>query len=306
MSWVRGSWRYLSLALFWMGWSAVADPVRLGTYNVENYLLAPIGTRAAKSEASKEKVADSIQAMEADVVGLVELGGVAALDDLRARVARRGVEYRHAALVTGFDTNIQVGLISRFPLRTVRGHTNDSFLLAGRRLRTSRGFLEADVEVPGGRVLTVFVAHLKSRRTSAEANEADWRREEARILREKVDARLASDPGALIAVLGDLNDVKNSETIRVLLGKGRDRLVDTRPSESNGDTGFTPNPRWEPRTVTWTHYYGLEDSYSRVDYLLLHPKLEGMWDRSRSRIVVVPDWGQASDHRPLVVTLKFP
>lgn len=298
--------RWLVLWVSVAGMAASAGTLRLGSYNVENYLLVPTGTRVPKTEASKAKVAESVRSMAADVVGLVELGGRPALEDLQGRLGRSGLKYPHAALVTGYDTNIQVGLLSRFPLKSVRGHTNDTFLLGGRRLRVSRGFLEAEVDLGSGRALTVFVAHLKSRRAAAEADESEWRREEARLLRAKLDARLAEDPGARVVVLGDLNDTKNSEALRVLLGRGRGRLMDTRPAEANGDTGFTPNPRWEPRTVTWTHYYGVEDSYSRVDYILLHPNLESAWVPAGSRIVSVPDWGLASDHRPIVVTLEIP
>lgn len=281
-----------------------ADAVRLATYNVENYILTDTGSRQAKTEASKDKVAAVLHGVAPDVVGLQEVGGKAALIDLQSRLKARGLELPHSEIIFGFDTNIQVALLSRFPIVARRPHVEDTFLLSGRRFRVSRGILEADVQVASGYRLTLFVVHLKSRRAVPEADEGEMRREEARILREKVTARLKLEPRANVVVLGDFNDTKDSETVRLLVGRGSEQWVDTRPSERNGDTGFTPNPRWQPRTVSWTHYYGVEDSYSRIDYVLLHPNAASEWDAASSFLPTVPDWGLASDHRPVVVTLR--
>ena len=284
--------------------AAAAERVRLATYNVENYVLTATESRPAKSEGSKAKVAEVIRGLEADVLALQEVGGAEALEDLRGRARQLGLDYPHFERVTGADTNIQVALLSRFPIVARRPHVRDAFLLSGRRHRVSRGFIEVDVQVAPRYTLTVFVAHLKSRRPSAEADEAELRAAEAGVLREKIEARLREDPRANVAVMGDLNDTKDSEAIRAILGRGRGALVDTRPAERSGDTGYTPNPRWQPRTIVWTHYYGVEDTYSRVDYILLHPNAAREWVAKESWIPSIPDWGVASDHRAIVVTLE--
>ncbi|MBL9139441.1 MAG: endonuclease/exonuclease/phosphatase family protein [Verrucomicrobiales bacterium] len=281
-----------------------ADTIRVATYNVENYILAATESRPAKTEASKDKVAAVLQGLSPDLVGLQEVGGKPALMDIQSRLKARGLALPHAEIVHGFDTNIQVALLSRFPITALRPHVDDTYLLSGRRFRVSRGILEADVQVSPGYRLTVFVVHLKSRRAVPEADEGEMRRQEARILREKVVERLKLQPKANVVVLGDFNDTKDSESVRTLVGRGADQWVDTRPSERNGDTGFSPNPRWQPRTVSWTHYYGVEDSYSRIDYVLLHPNAASEWDATASFLPTVPDWGLASDHRPVVVTLR--
>ncbi len=281
-----------------------AERLRLATYNVENYLLDAAGTRVPKSEEAREQVAKVLKACGADVVALQEIGGEPALVDLRNRLAALGLVYTHHALVRGPDPHIQVALLSRWPITRREDHVGDSYLLSGRRFRVSRGFLEADVQGPRGYVLTVFVAHLKSRRTTPEADEAEMRRQEAILLRRRMDARLASAPRANAVAMGDFNDTKEAEPIRTLIGRSGTSWIDTRPAERNGDTGFSPNPRWQPRTVTWTHHYGVEDSYSRVDYILLHPNAAREWVKAESFLPLVPDWGRASDHRPVVVTLE--
>jgi len=128
------------------------------------------------------------------------------------------------------------------------------------------------------------------------------REQEAILLREKIDARLAADPDANLLVLGDLNDTKDSRAVRVVTGRGKGALVDARPGERNGDDEPSPNPRFEPRTVTWTHYYGKEDSYQRIDYILMSRGMAREWDAAGSWVVALPNWGTGSDHRPVVAT----
>lgn len=304
----RPTWASGALLVWWFAVLAAgaAEPerVRVGTWNLENYLLEPAGTRVAKPEAARARIAAVLEELAADVLALQELGGRAAVEDIRTRVGALGIDYPHVEFVQGHDTNIQVALLSRFPITARRPHTQDTYLLSGRRFQVSRGILEADVRIRPDYSLTVFTTHLKSRRTVPEADEAEMRREEARILREKIDLRARENPRANLVVLGDFNDTKETEAIRTLIGRGTAQLVDTRPSEANGDTGFTPNPRWQPRTVSWTHYYGVEDSYSRIDYILLDRNAAREWVPGESRILTVPDWGVASDHRPLLVVLE--
>lgn len=283
-----------------------ADEVRLATYNIENYLLSAGGNRAAKPEAAKAAVAEFLAGLRADIVGLQEVGGLEGLEDLRQRTARLGWEYGHWEHVRGWDTNIQVALLSRHPIVARRSHTGDAYLVSGRRYRVSRGILEVDVRVGAREVWTVFVVHLKSRRPVSHADQAEMRREEARILREKIDQRLRADPTARLLVLGDLNDTRDSEAVRAVIGRGRGRLADTRPAERRDGAGPVSNPAGpgDARVVTWTYFYGVKDTYDRIDYILLGPSLEKAWVRGASYLPVWDGWGIASDHRPVVVTLR--
>jgi len=203
--------------------------------------------------------------------------------------------------VPAFDTNIQVAILSRFPLVARRSHTNLGFLLQGRRFQVTRGFAEVDIQVNSNYVFTLIGAHLKSRRQGPQADQAELRVQEARKLRQIIDARLSANPTLNLVVAGDLNDVKDAESTRTVIGFGRTGLIDTRPAELNGDNQPNPNPRFEPRQVTWTHYYGKEDTYSRIDYILLSPGMAKEWLKGETRILALPNWGVASDHRPVVV-----
>ncbi len=279
-----------------------ADTFRVATYNLETYLDAPAGTRPTKSDAAKAKIRESLRAIQPDVVALQEVGGPRALTELREALRAEGLDYSHWELVTGLDTNIHVAVLSKFPFRARRPHPDDSFLLGGRRFRVSRGFAEVEVQVNSRYAFTLLTCHLKSRRPVPEADEAELRLEEAKLLRQHIDTRLAADPDANLIVLGDFNDVYDSPVVKTVLGHGNGKLLDTRPAERNGDNQPNPNPRFQPRHVTWTHFYGKEDTYSRIDYILLSPGMARAWVKAETYVLALPNWGTGSDHRPLVAT----
>jgi endonuclease/exonuclease/phosphatase family metal-dependent hydrolase len=283
---------------------AAAETFRVATYNVESYLDQPTETRAAKLAPAKAKVRECIRALKPDVLALEEMGGTNALLELRDSLKAEGLDLPYWEHVAGFDTNIHVAILSKFPFTARRPHTDDSFLLNGRRFRVSRGFAEVDIQVNTNYSFTLIAAHLKSKRAIAQADEADLRLEEAKLLRETVDARLAANPNGNLVVLGDFNDTKDAPSTRAVIGRGKQKLVDTRPAERNGDNTPSTNPAWEPRNVTWTHYYGKADSYERIDYILISPGLAREWVPSETYVLTLPNWGVGSDHRPLVATFE--
>lgn len=279
---------------------SAAEVFRVATYNLENYLDAPLGTRPAKSPEGRAKIRESLRALKADVVALQEIGGTNVLVELRASLKSEGLDYPFWEHVHGWDTNIQVAVLSRFPITARRPHTNDSFLLFGRRFRVSRGFAEVDIQVNDHYSFTLITTHLKSRRPVPDADEAELREQEALLLREKIEARLAANPNANVIVLGDLNDNQDSKSTRAVIGRGKQALIDTRPAERNGDNQPNPNPRYEPRRVTWTHHYGKEDTCGRIDYILLSRGLAREWNKEETYVLALANWGTGSDHRPVV------
>ena len=280
------------------------ETFRVATYNLENYLDTATPTRAAKSVESKAKIRESILALKPDVLAIEEMGGVSALLELRESLRSDGLDLPHWQLLSASDTNIHIALLSKFPFAATRPHTNDSFLLNGRRFHVSRGFAEVDIGVNPNYKFTLLAAHLKSRRAMAEADETEMRLEEAKLLREIVDARLASDPAVNLVVLGDFNDTKDSESTKTVIGRGKGKLVDTRPAERASDDLQAVDPQIEHRRVTWTHYYAKEDAYRRIDFLLLSKGMAREWVPSQTYVPTLANWGLASDHRPLVASFE--
>ena len=291
-------------ALFAPSCSGAAGVFRVATYNLENYLEGTIGTRPAKSAAGKAKIREGLRMAKADVLALQEMGDTNALFELRETLRAEGLDYPFWEHITGSDTNIHLAVLSKFPIVARHPHTNDSFLLFGRRFRVSRGFAEVDLQVGPNYRFTLITAHLKSRRLVPEADEAELREQEALLLREKIEARLIEKPDLNLIVLGDFNDTKDAPSTRALLGRGKRGLIDTRLSERNGDHPPDGRPRLEARTVTWTHYFGKEDTYSRIDYIFLSSGMAREWEKAESFILALPNWGVGSDHRPLVATFS--
>lgn len=276
------------------------DPFRVVTYNVENYLVRPTETRKIKPEPSRAMVVKGLVALKPDVLALQEIGDVDSLTELQGRLKAAGLDLPHAEHVRGYDTNIFVAVLSRFPIVSRHPHTNESYLLNGRRFRTSRAIAEVEIEPRPGYRFSLLTTHLKSKRAVADGDEAEMRTQEAMILREKLDALLQQKPDANFVVCGDFNDTRDTPAIRAVMGRGNKSLMDTRPAERNGDTAPSENPNWDPRRVTWTHYYGKEDSYSRLDYILVSRGMAREWRKEGTYILTLSDWGVASDHRPLV------
>jgi len=278
-----------------------SDTFSVATYNLENYIDETAGSRRPKSAAAKEKIREMIRAMKPDVLAVEEIGGTNTLLALRASLNADGLNYPHWSHVTGFDTNIHVAVLSRFPFSVCRPHTNESFLLNGRRFHVGRGFAEVDVQVNEHYTFTLIAAHLKSRREVPQADEAELREQEAVILRGIIDSHLRADPDLNLLVLGDFNDLKDSRPIRTIIGRGKNALIDTRPAESNGE-GPTDSRGAAGRNVTWTYYFHKDDTYSRVDYLLLSRGMAREWQTNATYVLALPGWGIASDHRPVIAS----
>jgi endonuclease/exonuclease/phosphatase family metal-dependent hydrolase len=270
-----------------------AGTFRVATYNVENYLDAPTETRPhVKSPEAKAKVRESIEAVKPDVIALEEIGTTNALLELRDSLKADGLDFPFWEHVIGADTNIHVAVLSRLPIVSRHPHTNDEFLLDGKRFRVSRGFAEVEIQTATNFTFTLLAAHLKSRRPVPNADEKQERLEEAKVLRGIVDGHFKANPDARLIVLGDFNDVKDSDSTKVLIGRGKSRLVDTRPAERTGGN------------AAWTYHYGIEDTYSRVDYILLSPTMARGWVTNETYIPTIANWRGASDHRPIVATFN--
>jgi endonuclease/exonuclease/phosphatase family metal-dependent hydrolase len=296
---------FLALFLGFLAVDTFADTIRVATYNLENYLDQPTESRHnPKSAEARAKIRESIKAINPDVLALEEMGTTNALLELRDSLRADGLDFPWWEHISAYDTNIHVAILSKLPITARRPHTNETFLLDGQRMEVKRGFAEVDLAAGTNFSFTLIAAHLKSKLTAANADEATERLEEAKCLRRIIDIRLAAEPAANLIVLGDFNDTHNAASTRAIIGTGRARLIDTRPAERNGDNLPNPNPRYEPMSVTWTHFYGVEDTYQRIDYILLSPAMKKRWVAGETYIPTIANWGIGSDHRPIVAAFQ--
>ncbi len=282
--------------------ATAADTFTVATYNLENYLIAPQETREAKPIEARARIQETLKALNADVLALQEVGGTAALAELRAALEKEGLHYPQWEIIQGPDPLINIAVLSRYPIIARRPHPDESFLLNGRRFKVSRGFAEVDIRVNAHYAFTLITAHLKSRRPVPQADEGDLREQEGLRLREIIDARLAANPELNLLVAGDLNDVKSAPSTHAVLGKGKTALIDLRPTEHEEDTAEYRARNRSLRHVTWTYFYAKEDTYSRIDFILTSRGMARDCYRKETQVLALPYWGEASDHRPVIAS----
>jgi endonuclease/exonuclease/phosphatase family metal-dependent hydrolase len=286
--------------LLWLGACCLElcaqEHFTVATYNLAGYLDQQVQNRRLKTPEAKVAIQETILTARPDVLVVQEMGKWSALKELQSSLARRGLNYRQLRLLHGHDPYIHVAVLSRFPIVREQHHTNDVFLLEGRRMEVSRGFLEAEIQVNPNYSFTLVGAHLKSKRAVTYGDEAKIRTREAEFLRAKLDVLFRRDPRVNLMVLGDLNDTRDSRPMRTIIGRGRWSLKDTRPDESSGVNGDRRHH------TNWTYYFDRKDAYTRVDYILLSRGMAAEWQAESSLVLAIPNWIEASDHRLVMAT----
>ncbi len=297
---------FFTISLFSLHVNHAETRFIIATFNLENYRSTPGGGRPAKSHEARKAVVSSIQAIHPDLLALQELGSPSDLSELQSSLRSTGIHLPHVESVQGPDTNILLGVLSRFPITRRHPHTNEPFLLDGRRHKVGRGFAEVEVTISSQHRLTLVNAHLKSKRPVAAYDEREIRELEALQLRRLMVSLLTTHPGMNLVVCGDFNDTPDSRTLQSLIGVGRYKFFDPRPSEWHPGYSAQPRAAIESRPITWTHYYAKDESYSRLDYVLLSPGIRRHWRIGDAYVLATPLWGLASDHRPVAVQLILP
>ena len=275
------------------------EAVRFVHYNLKNWLAVerrtrlgqPIPEPVPKPEREKQAVIRVLKDLQPDILGVCEIGTAEDLAELRERLARVGIELPHGLLHAGSDPNRHLALLSRFPLSVNDPPVRQTYELEGRELPMQRGILDATVVFGTDYRLRLIGLHLKSRRDSAEGDQAAMRRHEALIVREHLDAVLKTDPGANVLVYGDLNETRNQSPIRLIVGGpgAAGSLKELPLADADGER--------------WTFHWPEADVYERIDFAMASPGLWPEIDPSACRVSSVPRWSEASDHRALLVAL---
>ncbi|MFP4383624.1 MAG: endonuclease/exonuclease/phosphatase family protein [Spirochaetia bacterium] len=212
----------------------------------------------------------------ADIAVLQEIENVRILKRLNDEyLTRCGYEYAAAAGCDG-DGVVRVGLLSRYPVTSVRSHSLYSD--GGPPLRE---ILEARISCPGG-PLILFCCHWKSKYGGAEETEK-YRRQAASFIRRRMESLGTGKGGAEAVIVGDLNE-NIDEYIRVdrvyvtaLIPAGMSEPIPgTLSVTTDRNYSFTPESEvwWSPWSE-WedggSYFYG--DSWETIDHFLLTPEL---------------------------------
>ena len=278
---------------------ARAETLRIATYNVENYVATDRMTADGyrkdypKPEVQKEALRTVIKALHADLLILQEMGSAEYLEELQRDLARDGVPYPHATLLEAADPDRHVAVLARRePIEVVR-HVALEFRYFDGSEVVKRGMVEVRLATSAG-ALTVFGVHLKSRFTDRpdDPQSAIRRIGEATAVRDTILARFPAPEREMFVVAGDFNDAPRSKTLQRIERRGKTKIAHLlAAADSRGER--------------WTHAYRKEDSYTRVDHVLVSTLLTRAVQGGGAMIFDVPEVRAASDHRPVVITLEL-
>ncbi|HMO83502.1 MAG TPA: endonuclease/exonuclease/phosphatase family protein [Lacipirellulaceae bacterium] len=242
-----------------------------------------------KPREQMEKVAETIESINADVLGLVEVENRDYLERF-VDVFLPHMGYEHVVLFEGNDgRGIDVALLSRIPVGPVRSHRHLRFPSpTGDTLRFSRDVLAVTLEPPGGKPFEAWIVHLKSKSGGQEFTEP-VRLAEAAEIRRLLDVELAADPERRIIVMGDFNDTPESATIETIIGGGPTALWSV-----HADMGGV---------VVATYNTG--EHKSMIDFILCTPAMRERYVPGTFQVPQGSIETTGSDHNPVVATFRM-
>lgn len=287
----------LGLGRVCAGGESLPSRLTVATYNVANYNLCDRQVEGIyrreypKPEVEKDALRQVITTLNTDVLALQEIGGPRFVTELQRDLRRAGTDYPYAVVLEAADEVRRVAVLSRWPFAAVNRHTDLDFKYFESRETVKRGMLEVRFATAAGEV-TLFVVHLKSRLTEREDDPAAAQRRgrEATAARDRILEQFPDPANARFLILGDFNEGPLGRPLRAFSHRGELEIAH-------------PVVATDSRGETWTHFYRRNDEYSRVDYILVSPGLAS--GLSEGRIDDGPGVGEASDHRPVVVTLDL-
>jgi len=284
----------------WIG-AAESERITFCAYNLKNWLtMDRFDLKTYKSLAAapkpveeKERVVKILAAIKPDILGVCEIGDADDLAELQKLLKAAGLDLPYTELAHGGDPVRRLALLSRMPIKGRNSQTDLKYQLGDQTIPFQRGILDATIEITPTFDLHLLGVHLKSMREIDEADQAQMRRNEARLLRKHINAIFAREPGARILAYGDFNEHRNKPAISDIIGSPRTSdtaMLDVWLKDRNGEV--------------WTHFWDAADTYSRLDYCfasrLLHPHI----DYGGCFIYSSAEFDKASDHRPLVLKIS--
>lgn len=292
--------RVIGPAVFFVlsAWLAAAEPERLTfcSYNLKNWLTmepSAMLPAAPKPEAERERAVQIIATIQPDILGVCEIGTADDLADLQERLQQAGVDLPYTEMAHGGDETRRLALLSRLPIKAHNSQTALTYQIGAQTLPFQRGILDVTIAITPTFDLHLLGVHLKSMRPVLEADEAEMRRNEARLLRLHIDSIFTREPGACILAYGDFNEHRNAPAVAEVMGGLRSAetaMVDVLLRDENGEV--------------WTHFWDAADMYSRLDYCFTSRLLRPHIDLRNCYIFNERDVNKASDHRPLVIKIS--
>lgn len=248
--------------------------------------------KPSKPKKERQAVAEVIASASPDIVGLIEMGGEASMQELRKRLSALGEDYPYFAVLEPSHSDLSIGLLSKHPI--INDHSKAQYkLLEKQRKHMLRGIFDVLVEVKDGRQFRFVGVHLKSRVSKDTAAATSLRSREARTLAMYLQKTMRQQAKLPLLVFGDWNDNPNDASLKIL---------------TQGISAATALTRLDPvdsHGLAWTIYYAAGRSYHTFDQIYINDVLKERrrWAK-KSGVVDIPASKKASDHRAVWCELR--
>jgi endonuclease/exonuclease/phosphatase family metal-dependent hydrolase len=263
------------------------------TYNLCRYSLADRDNDGQKNDpkpsVEHDAVIELIADTRPDILAVQEIGSPSVFEEFRYALRNAGLDYEHTEYLQRGQSEINLAVLSRFPIVSRQPHTDDTYSIGDAKIPVLRGFLDIEIQVNPNYKFRLMDAHLKSK-VFHMLGQTEMRRNEARLLNNYVRKILKNTPEENLLVLGDFNDTYRSAPLREITGNKHEYLQDLRPRDEAGNV--------------WTHFSPDIDQYDRIDYTLVSRGMKPEVVAEKTRVLSDPRTYQASDHRPLIVVFR--
>jgi len=222
------------LSAFWVEAQSRGD-IRIMTYNTENLFdtaddpitadddFTPTGRLHWTKEKYHHKLLNIYKVIAGvggwqppEIIGLVEIENRQVLNDLLSSTPLSKFKYDIAHYESPDPRGIDVALLFRSDNLTLLHQEPIYVNFIGQPERKTRNILFVKLLYRNADTLCVFVNHWPSRR-GGEIETEDLRYEAAKILRQKVNLILKTNPAAKIIIVGDFNDEPSDLSITTYL-----------------------------------------------------------------------------------------
>ncbi|MDC0230983.1 endonuclease/exonuclease/phosphatase family protein [Aureispira] len=261
--------------------------------------------RLTKFNESTNSVADQIKIINADIIGLTEVGNDTEINALVRALHDKGLTYRYYKVCKSKDTQTgqHVAFLSKYDLKDIV----TSF--------PNRGlyFIESDDDEVGGTGISkgmkvtvnvkgidfhLFLFHFKSERGGEDSDQQ-------RLMQAEIARRLTIpyiQKGDNVVLMGDFNSEKRHQVLKTIRGFNdiNEELI------QSGDMEY-----FEDYDTRWTYNY--KGQMEQIDHILLSLGIKELCKANNEK---KKQWGiktkiietkndQVSDHNALVVELNF-
>lgn len=279
------------------------DTLRIATYNVENFFdryddpytrdsQIQIGT-APKPASELWQLARVIREVNADVLALQEVENKNFLEEFNdAYLDNLG--YENVVLIEGNSSynqgrGIDVAILSRLPVLSATTYQYRKFPMGEDMTSFSRDFLHVVCDAGDGQILNIFNLHAPSKlgKKWAEKKRQASATEAANILTEL----FAGNTTDWIVVTGDFNDEHTSTSLYIYTH------IEACPLKRVPGRGSNGKP------YTW---YGDGKKFHPIDldHILVNKALAKHLTKPYADIYLARAAEDASDHRPVYITIK--